>query len=236
MWKKKYSEISNVYFQVREEMGGGNICVETKSGYVNSIKCSKIGQWTRYTTLSPEFVNKFVSHLKVIDSCGMPEYGETKKCENYYVNWVGFCSNGNYGYYGSLMQGKGQKGAASPAYCNPAGGLYTGWDMNKKAVLLADGSVIYFGGHATGFISVDVNSFGKGPNVLGRDLFTVMVNEDWAKPLGAEGTFNPSANGKTCECSKDYGIERGQGFLGSADLLNSQMLSGACCSATKLSK
>lgn len=106
--------------------------------------------------------------------------------------------------------------------------------MRNKAVLLLDGSVIYFGGYATGMISVDVNNFTKGPNVLGRDLFVVMVNDDWAKPLGADGTFNVSANGPTCKCSKDFGSVSGQGFLGSSDLLNGKVLSGVCCSAAKL--
>lgn len=32
--------------------------------------------------------------------------------------------------------------------------------------------------------------------------------------------------------AKDYGLERAQGFLGSGDLLNGRMISGACCSAT----
>lgn len=237
MWKKKYSEISNIYNLVKDEMGGANICVETKTGYGVDTKCSKIGQRARYTTLSPEFVEKFVSHLKVVDSCGHPEYGEVTECMNFKFKWIGYCDKAAAGgYYGTLVQNKGQKGSIRGTSCEPAGGLYTGWEMSRKAVLLADGSVIYFGGHSTGFISVDVNSFGKGPNVLGRDLFAVMVNEDWAKPLGAAGTFNTSANGQTCECSKDYGLERGQGFLGSSDLLNGQMLSGACCSATKLSK
>lgn len=235
MWKKKYSEISNIYYQVREEMGGGNICVETKTGYINSTKCSKVPQWARYTTLSPEFVEKFVSHLNVVDSCGHPEYGESKECSNYYFKWIGYCDKVSAGgYYGSLIQNKGQKGSTRSTSCESAGGLYTGWEMSRKAVLLADGSVIYFGGHTTGFISVDVNSFGKGPNVLGRDLFAVMVNEDWAKPLGAEGTYNTGRNPYPCKCSKDYGVESGQGFLGSSDLLNGSMLSGACCSAIKL--
>ena len=236
MWKKKYSEISSIYFQVREEMGGGDICVESNSGgYANVIKCSKIKQWSGYGTLSPEFVEKFVAKLKVIDSCGFAEFGEAKKCQNFYVKWVGYCDwAANVGYYGTLIQNRGQKGSISSTYCMSPGGLYTAWDMNKKAVLLADGSVIYFGGYATGMISVDVNGFGKGPNVLGRDLFVVMVNEDWIRPIGADETFDKNANGDICKCSKDYGVERGQGILGSSNLLNGRVLSGACCSATKL--
>ncbi len=234
MWKKKYSEIVNIYRQVRDDFGG-SICVESKTGYVKSAKCSKIGDLGNYTTLSPDFVNEFVSHLKVLDSCGKPEYGESKPCKNYDFKWVGYCDTASAGgYYGSLVQGRGKSGSTKSTSCQPAGGLYTGWDMSNRAVLLMDGSVIYFGGHKTGMISVDVNNFTKGPNVLGRDLFVVMVNEDWAKPIGADGTFSVGSNGPTCKCSKDSGVVSGQGFLGSSDLLHGKMLSGVCCSATKL--
>ena len=232
MWKKKYSEIVNIYREVKDEFGG-NICVESKTGYVKSAKCSRIGDWAKYTTLSPDFVNEFVSHLKVIDSCGKPEYGEAKPCRNYDFKWIGYCDSAA-GYYGTLIQKRGKTGSTKGTSCQPTGGLYTGWEMRNKAVLLLDGSVIYFGGHATGMISVDVNNFTKGPNTIGRDLFVVMVNDDWAKPIGADGTFNVSANGPTCKCSKDFGSVSGQGFLGSSDLLNGRMLSGTCCSATKL--
>ena len=80
-----------------------------------------------------------------------------------------------------------------------------------------------------------MNGFTKGPNAVGRDFFAVLVNEDWAKPLGADGTYSKAANGnENCECSKDSGIESAQGFLGSSDLLNGKILSGGCCSATYL--
>ena len=233
MWKKKYSEIVNIYREVKDEFGG-DICVESKTGYVKSAKCSRIGDFAKYTTLSPDFVNEFVSRLKVVDSCGKPEYGESKLCKNYDFKWVGYCHPSAYGYYGSLVQGRGKSGSTRPASCQPAGALYTAGDMSNRAVLLLDGSVIYFGGYATGMISVDVNNFTKGPNTIGRDLFVIMLNEDWAKPIGAEGTFNVAANGATCKCSKDYGSVSGQGFLGSSDLLHGKMLSGVCCSATKL--
>lgn len=234
MWKKKYSEIVNIYREVKDEFGG-NICVENKTGYNKYTRCSKIGERPRYTTLSPEFVNEFVSHLKVLDSCGAPEYGETKRCKNYDFKWLGFCDpSAAGGYYGSLVQKHGKSGSKRGTSCQPPGGLYTGWEMRNKAVLLLDGSVIYFGGYATGMISVDVNNFTKGPNTIGRDLFVIMVNEDWAKPIGADGTFNVSANGPTCKCSKDFGSVSAQGFLGSSDLLNGKVLSGVCCSAAKL--
>ena len=137
-----------------------NYCVSQKD-YSTSTKCMKPGTWAgdRYTTLSPEFVERFVKHLKVVDSCGRPEYGEKQLCNNYYVKWNGSCGNSNVGYYASLKQGRGQVGKNTPSSCNPSKGLYTGWDIYNKAVLLTDGSVVYFGGHATGFISVDAVSY-----------------------------------------------------------------------------
>ena len=244
MWKKKYSEISNVYNLVKDEMGLRNYCV-SKSDFTTSVKCLRPGEpayevtngdtVAKRLTLSPEFVERFVKHLKVIDSCGRPEYGETKLCENYYVKWYGACGNSNVGYYASLKQGRGSVGKNASTSCSPSAGLYTGWEIYNKAVLLADGSVVYFGGHTTGWISVDVNGFTKGPNAVGRDFFAVLVNEDWAKPLGADGTYSKAANGnENCECSKDSGIESAQGFLGSSDLLNGKIISGGCCSATYL--
>ena len=68
----------------------------------------------------------------------------------------------------------------------------------------------------------------------GKDLFVVMLTDDWIKPIGADGTFNKNANGDVCECSKDVGAEGGQGFLDSTNLLDGTALSGACCSAYKL--
>lgn len=234
MWKKKYSEIANIYNLVKNEIGG-EICTQggTGSTYSTLTRCRKFGdKRSDYTTLSPEFVDKFVSHLKVVDSCGRTAYGETKKCDNYHVRWQGVC--GAITYYGSLAVNHGSTTHVNAAACSPSFGLTASGDLSNKAVLLADGSVIYFGGYATGLISVDVNGFQNGPNVVGRDLFVVMVNDDWIKPIGAEDTFSTSANGKTCECSKDYGAERAQGFLGSTDLFGGKMLSGVCCSATKL--
>ncbi|MFR1671342.1 MAG: hypothetical protein ACLSWI_00160 [Candidatus Gastranaerophilaceae bacterium] len=235
-WKKKYAEIASIYSMVKEEMGSV-ICVDEKNGnYSVPKKCQKVYDYEYgvYTTLSPEFVNKFVSHLKVIDSCGFPQYGESKYCSSYYKKWVALCGGAaSYSFYGSLKKSAGNA-PNTPTACTGAVG--PGWDYDKKAVLLADGSVIYLGGYATGWIAVDVNSFKKGPNVLGRDFFAATVNDDWIKPLGADETFNKSNNGEQCECSKDYGLESAQGFLGSGNLLNGRMISGGCCSAVYLSK
>ena len=240
MWKKKYSEIARIYNLVKDEMGG-NICVKTKEGDFDiPTKCPKPKEFlqnSEYATLSPEFVSKFVSHFKVIESCGFPQYGESEYCTSYYQPWNGLCGGSTpYSMYDSLKTSSpaGTRKQTSPASCPNRGTLGTGWDFMHKAILLPDGTTIYFGGWATGMISVDVNSFAKGPNILGRDFFAAMVTDDWIKPIGADGTFNKNTNGDNCECSPDSGIESGQGFLGSSDLLNGYLLSGSCCSSEKL--
>ncbi len=235
MWKKKYSEIANIYQAVKSEMDG-YICVSTKTDDKTTLlKCNKPGTWAagNYTTLSPEFIDRFVSHLKVIDHCGKSPYETNNECKESNRRWVGICDP-YYSFYGSLQLDAG-KSTHSPVSCKNSTGV-TPWDFDNKAVLLEDGSVIYFGGYATGWISVDVNSFSRGPNQIGRDVFMVMVTEDWIKPLGADGTYNKQNNGGECKCTKTQGLASAQGFLGSSDLLNGQAISGACCSAQYLLK
>lgn len=240
MWKKKYSEISNIYNLVKHDISTP-ICVNTKEGeFTIPAKCSTFEdrRWDTYTTLSPEFVHQFVSHLNIVESCSPYEaYGNTTKCANYYRRWLGFCDK-NYSLYATLA-GKTPGRQLRPTSCigNLTGtdGDINSFDFNKYAALLADGSVIYFGGHYTGWITVDVNGAGKGPNKIGKDLFAAMVNDKWIKPLGAPGTFNSAVNGNECKCSEDYGVNGfTQGFLGSSNLMHGQMASGGCCSALYL--
>lgn len=55
--------------------------------------------------------------------------------------------------------------------------------------LLADGSLILIENNDAGvLISVDVNGFNKGPNLLGHDLFTFELLKGGLKPSGAEDT------------------------------------------------
>ena len=233
LWKKKYSEIVQAYTAVKQE--NLRLCVNNEEDYNIVAKCRYVGDdgYEERTTMSPQFVNAMVKPFKVSDSCGFPQYGESDYCSYYYHRWTGLCGNKTtYSYYGSLISGTKTNLPDSPTDCNIAtiNGLYNGWDFDKKAILLADGSVIYFGGYAAPIIAVDVNGFQKGPNIVGKDFFAAMLNEDWIRPIGADGTFNKNANGETCNCGKEYGQEKAQGFLGSSDLLNSIQLSGACCS------
>ena len=233
IWKKKFSEISQVYTAVK--LDNYSLCVNNSGDYNVPAKCRypDDGLYAVRTTMSPEFVNAMVKHFKVIDTCGFPQYGESAYCNNYLDKWNGLCGGAAaYSFYGSLISGTFKNLPTASTYCNNAqlNGLYTGWDLSKKAILLQDGSVIYFGGYAAPIIAVDVNGFQKGPNVVGRDMFAIMLNENWIRPIGADGTFNKNVNGETCGCGKEYGIEKAQGFLGSGDLLTGRQLSGACCS------
>ncbi len=233
IWKKKFSEISQVYTAVK--LDNYSLCVNNSGDYNVPAKCRypDDGLYAVRTTMSPEFVNAMVKHFKVIDTCGFPQYGESAYCNNYLDKWNGLCGGAAaYSFYGSLISGTFKNLPTSSSSCNNAqlNGLYTGWDLSKKAILLQDGSVIYFGGHGAPIIAVDVNGFQKGPNVVGRDMFAIMLNENWIRPIGADGTFNKNVNGETCGCGKEYGIEKAQGFLGSGDLLTGRQLSGACCS------
>ena len=81
-----------------------------------------------------------------------------------------------------------------------------------KVILLPDGTTIYFGGWATGMISVDVIRLQKDPMYSVKIFFAAMVTDDWIKPIGAEGTFNRNTNGEVCECSPDFGVESGRAF------------------------
>ena len=233
IWKKKYSEIVQAYTAVKQD--NLRLCVNASEDYNVYSPCHYIGDglWEARTTMSPQFVNAMVKHFKVIDTCGFPQYGESRYCNNYLDKWNGLCGGkAAYSFYGSLISGTFKNLPTGQSYCNVAElkGLHTGWELSKKAILLQDGSVIYFGGHGAPMISVDVNGFQKGPNVVGRDMFAIMLNENWIRPIGADGTFNKNVNGETCECGKEYGVESAQGFLGSTDLLNGTQLSGACCS------
>ena len=231
LWKKKYSEIAQAYTAVKQE--NYTLCVNNSEDYNIPAKCRYIGDggYEEKTTISPQFVKAMAQQFKVIDSCGFPQYGEDAYCSYNDDSWNGLCGGKDtYSFYGSLKM-EAYKDIPKTINCRSwMSGLYTGWDMSKKAILLADGSVIYFGGLTAPFISVDVNGFEKGPNVVGKDLFAVMLNEDWIRPIGAEGTFNKSSNGETCKCGKEYGLAQAQVFLGSGTLLNGEAISGACCS------
>lgn len=60
------------------------------------------------------------------------------------------------------------------------------------------------------YITVDVNGYGKGPNVYGRDVFMFQLLNDNLVPMGSKGT-DYSSNGYCKNSSGTYGYA---GYIG----------------------
>ena len=218
-WKKEYSVINNAFNEVLAD--DVTVCNHTQWG-----SCD--GQ--AYTD---EFLQAIKSKLKVVDYCaGNAEH----RCDNDgYKNrkykWVG--THNAYSLYRAL----GVKTQSNPGGGSPYG-VYS-YNFSKLALLLQDGSVVYFGeSHGGPWIVVDVNNFQKGPNEFGRDVFAINVTSDikkrehYIKAMGAEGTFNKATNGNTCECSSDKGAKTAIYIAGGGG--SGEVISGVCCSAKYL--
>ncbi len=145
---------------------------------------------------SNDFINAFLSHLYVIDTCGYSVVYDAKLCQaaSNSTYWVGITNI--YSRYKTL-----------------AGGNLNAYDFCKKAALLRNGAAIYFGsGHSGMTILVDVNNYSVGPNILGKDVYAISVSNSSNtynvddldfKPYGAEGTRVTMFNYQGC--SPDIG-------------------------------
>ena len=95
---------------------------------------------------------------------------------------------------------------------------------------LLSGEVIMFGHDHSGLcISVDLNSYINGPNVLGKDVFVMMIRKYYPVeflPLGSGFTYNKNLDGDECKCGKEYGAASGS-YITTDD----GVVSGGCCSA-----
>ena len=225
-WKKEYSVINTAFNEVLAD--GVTICNHTQYGNCN-------GQ--AYTI---EFLDAIKSKLKVIDYCGSRSvYPREKECDYTNINNGEWWSKyGKYRWSGTngSATGTGYKALGVPA--SSSNTIYK-YNFSTLALLLADGAVIYLGGsHGGPWIVVDVNNFQKGPNQFGRDVFVINVTsnikkgEHYIKAMGAEGTFNKTRNGNTCECSPDKGVKTENYLAGQAG--EGEVISGVCCSAKYL--
>ncbi len=103
----------------------------------------------------------------------------------------------------------------SSKYLN--GGVITGW-LAGPGVILNDGTLIQMGldsgscDYTTGsiqrcgYINVDVNGF-AGPNIVGRDIFTINVRAGKISPTGADNDGNQNTCNTTNSgygCSQTY--------------------------------
>ena len=222
-WKREYSLISNAFQKVYND--GTQIC----SSYTiyGSCESSVSG------SMSDEFREKIIEQLKVVDYC---TGSNTAKACDYYnrahqeyskYKWSGVANiYSRYKALGSTIDRPND-------YTQH--GIHA-YNFYNYAYLLNDGAAVYFGGsHGGPWIVVDVNNFTQGPNEFGRDVFVIKIvsnnitNQHWAKPMGAEGTFNKAANGEVCECSKDKGVKTANYIAGGGG--TGEVISGACCSA-----
>lgn len=199
-WKKAYSVVSNAFDKVMSEnipiceYRGANSCTDDGASYLYSA----------------EFIAAMQKELNVIDTCGniSPRRNPLgyKKCmfDGNKV-WNGISGQDIRSKYGSLAQKPSKLGAA---------GSLNAYDFLDFAFLLADGTVLNFGGLWSGLtIGVDVNSAVKGPNQLGRDFFTIQIitknygQTNYLKPMGAEGTTGQKDKSKgSSGCSPDIGL------------------------------
>lgn len=174
-------------------IGGPNTCVDDGSGYLYSA----------------EFISAIKNELNVIDVCGSVSTQKNplgfKKCGFDGDNiWNGFSGNDVRSKYSPLGVTVSKLGANGTVSC---------YDFANFAFLLADGTVLNFGGLWSGLtIGVDVNSAVKGPNQVGKDFFLIRIftknygEINYLKPFGAEetqGWNDPSAG--SSGCSKDIG-------------------------------
>lgn len=167
------------------------------------------------TSLTYDFINLMLKHVKYVDTCEHSGQAGTKNCDNY--------RDGRKSVYTwSCVLPQPYTG-----YKTLGEGTLNGYDFNNKAVLLENGSAVYFGGsHSGASIVVDVNNCSKGPNVLGKDVFAIHVNRDGYRflPVGAQDMAMTYKQG-TLGCSKDIG-EITANYIGAA--------AGAGCSAKYL--
>ena len=79
---------------------------------------------------------------------------------------------------------------ASTIYKTYSGLPAASYYFDDGQIIAKNGMLVMFENHTSSYIliSVDVNGYKKGPNVLGKDVFTFQIIDDVLKPMGAPGT------------------------------------------------
>ncbi len=226
-WKKSYAVVNAAFNAVKAD--GIDVCA-THGIKSNPNQCTNGNSNSELDSgyYNPEFVTAFISKLKVLDHCGGSGYANSypPKCEPWIDTYV-WGHNQGYdplGYPTKILTAY----ANGHKFYYKAGALGY-YNLSVQMILLADGSVIYMGGLWGGpWIIVDVNGYGKGPNMVGKDLFGIQLWENKMLPSGAEGTtgYDDPSSGAS-GCSKDIGKSKANTFSEAA---------GAGCSAKYLLK
>lgn len=113
------------------------------------------------------------------------------------------------------------------AYKSQSGGSVSQYNLYYYQYVLKDGANFYARSHQPGraLIWIDVNGYGKGPNILGRDLYGMVMTKDKIVPMGATGTGVEN----TCN-STAFTCPSGSNFDNRGDC------AGASCSMNYLSQ
>lgn len=220
-WKKEYSTMSNIFNKILAE--SIPICSDYHSKYGS---CSGL--------ISEDFIDEFLQNVKVSSACGVGNNPRYERCD---MDMQTSYKKNKWKYPWSGISGYNTRSFYAPLGLKSTNKIYiNNYNFSQYAFLLSDGAVVYFGGsHGGPWIIVDVNNFTGGPNAFGRDVFVFKVqsnirtNEHGVKPMGAEGTFNKTANGDTCKCGKEYGVKTANYIAGAGG--SGEVISGACCSA-----
>lgn len=203
-WKKMYSTLSQAYIKtINEDISP---CPRVVSG-----KCFFAS--TTSLAFNADFLNAFAKNLNAEILCGnaalltgnstnIKQCSSTDGVYNYFIPFKSL-AGGNVGCYGT----------------------------SQMIMRLPTGEHIMFGwGHQGSLISVSLNGFGKGENMLGKEIFVMKAYPYTLKPMGADSTFDKNMNGNICKCGKEYGSVTAVYFE------QQELPSGTCCSAYYLTK
>lgn len=120
---------------------------------------------------------------------------------------VGTCAAYSYDACGASSSSE----LANHPYKTLSGGTVHAENLCKQQYMLKDGTQVYTYRSDNppityGHIFVDVNGYNKGPNVLGRDLFGMVVTKDKIMPMGAADTgVEDTCNSTAVSCPGSYG-------------------------------
>lgn len=136
-----------------------------------------------------ETVNTILSYMNIVQKCKNPSGGKslgmgfTDRDCNASDKWMSFNND-----YKSL-----------------SGKIFTFTTSTRIVVQTPAGAAIYIGGDFQPIWGVDVNGFGKGPNMIGKDVFGIAFTKSWMRPIGASGAdFTWATNYGASACSDAY--------------------------------
>lgn len=200
-WKSVYSELSNAYQRMANDNGNdiGSVCLMT-------------GPNSEFKISYPCFAKEFSKYIKIVTICDVKD------------DWTNDClySTPNIKYLSGADTGSGLNWSEGIILVNGAmialdwwgNSIFSSWDGSQ--FLPACNPSGYYNYTPSNFhcnygdMTIDVNG-AKGPNQLGKDVYTVYLSDGFIYPAGAKGTpqdqfrTTPDTNGlkKGCDLKAD---------------------------------